>query len=302
MACSRANPAIAGPSERHTVVRCRARRPACRYDACRMGAPRGRLAGLLALVVAVLGGLAACQRRPATPPARGWNLLLVTLDTLRADHLGAYGYAGAETPALDALAARRRALRSGAECGAAHPAGPRHPALSGLLPPRHGLHDNGLGALPPDVETLATRVTAAGYRTGAFVGAFVLDHRFGLARGFERLRRRDRPRHGAIGRNVRARGRAAGARGGRPRAGLAGGDDRAPSSPGSTSTTPTPPTSRRSRSASRHPGEPYDGEIAAVDAQVGRLVGFLARRGDLAARRWWRWWATTASRWASTAS
>ncbi|HKC24758.1 MAG TPA: sulfatase-like hydrolase/transferase, partial [Thermoanaerobaculia bacterium] len=57
--------------------------------------------------------------------------------------------------------------------------------LSGLLPPHHGLRDNGAGRFPADRETMASRFSASGYRTGAFVGSFVLDHRFGLNRGFE---------------------------------------------------------------------------------------------------------------------
>ena len=57
--------------------------------------------------------------------------------------------------------------------------------LSGLLPPHHGLRNNGAGLLTPGTPTLATLLAAAGYRTAAFLGAFVLDHRFGLAGGFE---------------------------------------------------------------------------------------------------------------------
>ena len=134
--------------------------------------------------MAVLGLAAAC-RAPAPPqrsaPAAEWNLLLVTLDTLRADRLGCYGRAGADTPALDALAAR--GVRFDQAQSPMPLTLPAHATiLSGLLPPRHGLRDNGRGALPADVATLATRLAGAGYRTGAFV----LDHRYGLARGFDR--------------------------------------------------------------------------------------------------------------------
>src|SRR5581483_991751 len=124
-------------------------------------------------------------RRASPASARGYDVLLVTLDTLRADHLGCYGDAHAETPNLDRLA--KTGLRFEQAQSAVPLTLPSHATiLSGLLPPRHGLRDNGRGALPADVETLATRLARAGYRTGAFVGAFVLDHRYGLARGFAR--------------------------------------------------------------------------------------------------------------------
>src|SRR4051812_16680614 len=111
------------------------------------------------------------------------NLLLVTLDTVRADHLGAYGDRQAETPSLDRLA--REGIRFAAAASPVPLTLPAHSSLlSGLLPPHHGLRNNGAGSFPADRPTLATRLAAAGYRTGAFVGSFVLDHRFGLARGF----------------------------------------------------------------------------------------------------------------------
>src|SRR5262249_41379240 len=102
---------------------------------------------------------------------------------VRADHLGAYGDPAAETPALDRLA--RQGVRFVAASSPVPLTLPAHSSLlSGLLPPHHGLHNNGAGSFPGDRPTLATRLAAAGYRPGAFVGAFVLDHRFGLAKGF----------------------------------------------------------------------------------------------------------------------
>src|SRR5205823_4083241 len=86
------------------------------------------------------------------------NVLLITLDTFRADRIGA------RPPAL-----------------------PAHSTLlSALLPLHHGVRNNGAGAFPTDRDTLATLLGRNGYRTGAFVGSFILDHRFGLARGFDR--------------------------------------------------------------------------------------------------------------------
>jgi arylsulfatase A-like enzyme/Flp pilus assembly protein TadD len=117
-------------------------------------------------------------------PAAGGSVLLVTLDTLRADRLGAYGHTGGLTPHLDALARRGLVFEEGL---ASVPLTlPSHATLlSGLEPPRHGVHDNGVDVFPPEPETLATLLKARGYATAAFVGAYVLDRRFGLARGFD---------------------------------------------------------------------------------------------------------------------
>ncbi|MET0553124.1 MAG: sulfatase-like hydrolase/transferase [Vicinamibacteria bacterium] len=111
------------------------------------------------------------------------SVVLITLDTTRADALGCYG-GRAATPALDGLAAR--GLRY---TGAVTPSPLTLPAhaslLTGLEPPEHGVLDNGLARLTDGVPTLATVLDAAGYATGAFVSSRVLDRRFGLARGFD---------------------------------------------------------------------------------------------------------------------
>jgi arylsulfatase A-like enzyme len=114
----------------------------------------------------------------------GWNLLLVTLDTTRADRIGAYGYAAAATPHLDALA--REGVRY-VRCYSPVPLTlPSHASLlTGLWPPRHGVHANGTQLLAEEASTLAEQLLARGYQTAAVVGAFVLDRRFGLAQGFE---------------------------------------------------------------------------------------------------------------------
>lgn len=112
-------------------------------------------------------------------------MLLVTIDTLRADHVGAYGHAGARTPALDRLAARgarfARAVSPAPITLVSHAS-----LLTGKIPPRHGVRDNGRDRLHSDHETLAERLRAAGRATGAFVGAYVLDSSFGLDQGFDR--------------------------------------------------------------------------------------------------------------------
>jgi arylsulfatase A-like enzyme len=127
----------------------------------------------------VITALAACSRAPA--PER---VVLVTIDTLRADRVGAYGDALAVTPTLDALAAA--GARFDAAISPVPITLPAHATLmTALEPPRHGVRANGVFALPAEIPTLAERMQAAGYATGAFVGAVVLDRHYGLDRGFD---------------------------------------------------------------------------------------------------------------------
>src|SRR5262249_42752010 len=134
----------------------------------------GALLAVAVAIVLVLG------RREGTRP----SILLVTIDTLRADRLGCYSYGPAATPVLDALAARDVRFTP-APAPAPLPPPPPASILTGLLPLRHGVHDNGSEVLPPSVPTLAEAFQRAGYRTAAFVSGFPLDHRFGFDRGFE---------------------------------------------------------------------------------------------------------------------
>lgn len=125
------------------------------------------------------------------------NLLLITLDTTRADHLGAYGYDRARTPALDSLAGRGTVFtRFFTNVPLTLPA--HATILTGLLPPEHGLRVNGAGRLPGEIPTLAEFFSGRGYRTGAFAAAFVLDRKFGLDRGFEVYDDYDVPRSDEI--------------------------------------------------------------------------------------------------------
>jgi len=112
------------------------------------------------------------------------NLLLVTLDTTRADRLGYAAYDAARTPHLDALALES-AVFSNARTHVPLTL-PSHASLmSGLLPTSHGIHVNMQGALPGDVRTLAQSFQAAEYVTGASVAAWVLAERYGVSRGFD---------------------------------------------------------------------------------------------------------------------
>ncbi len=117
-------------------------------------------------------------------PRPGPHLLLITLDTTRADRLGTYGYSGARTPVLDSLAA------SGIVWESAYTVAPvtlpAHASLlTGLYPAEHGVHTNGHGRLGAGIRTLAEVLKRQGYDTAAFVGALVLDGKFGLDRGFD---------------------------------------------------------------------------------------------------------------------
>ncbi len=115
----------------------------------------------------------------ADPP----NVLLLTLDTTRADALGAFGGREARTPVLDALAARGTRWE---QAIASTPLTlPAHSSLfTGLAPPEHRVEDNGSTVLPKSLTTLAEAFSARGYATAGFVASPILDRSFGLTRGF----------------------------------------------------------------------------------------------------------------------
>src|SRR5260221_10031491 len=128
-----------------------------------------------------LAAIAAAADVPAGGPT---NLLLVTLDTTRADHVGAYGHAAAHTPNLDGLARAGALFENAFTCVPLTL--PAHATLmTGLQPPEHGVHTNGKEVLAPEVRTLAEILRRRGYQTGAFVAAYVLNRKFGLDQGFE---------------------------------------------------------------------------------------------------------------------
>lgn len=124
-------------------------------------------------------------RLPWRVRAGGLNLLFVTFDTTRADRLGCYGYPDAGTPNVDHLAADGVVFEAAA---ASVPLTlPAHSTIfTGLRPPAHGVRDNGGYILDLRHTTLAEVLQAAGWRTGAFVGAYVLDGKWGLDQGFDR--------------------------------------------------------------------------------------------------------------------
>ena len=110
------------------------------------------------------------------------NVLLVSIDTLRADHLGCYGADGNPTPGIDRLAARGTRFENAYT--AVPVTTPSHAtAFTGTYPPRHGVRSNGGYRLPEDRQTLAELFREQGWATAAFVGGFPLDRQFGLAQG-----------------------------------------------------------------------------------------------------------------------
>jgi choline-sulfatase len=128
-------------------------------------------------IVAALLLVAACglPRRTAPPS----SIVLVTIDTLRADHVNAR-----LTPTLDALG--REAVVFDQAITVAPLTLPAHASLlTGVYPPRHRVRDNQVFALPSDVATYPSLLKRRGYSTAAFVSAVVLDHQYGLNRGFD---------------------------------------------------------------------------------------------------------------------
>jgi arylsulfatase A-like enzyme/Flp pilus assembly protein TadD len=149
--------------------------------------------GVTVLVTAIAGigyywrGSESVQsglRFDSEPVQNPKHVLLITIDTLRADRLGSYGWDRARTPVVDGLA--RRGVRFTRAYATAPITLTSHATmLTGRYPPGHAARHNGMAMLA-DVPTLATRFKDAGFETGAFVSAFPLDSRFGLDRGFDR--------------------------------------------------------------------------------------------------------------------
>ncbi len=222
---------------------------------------------------AVLLLLAGCA--PAPRP----NVLLVTLDTTRADALGAYGATTGATPTLDRIATE--GVRFDRAYTVTPLTIPAHSSVhTGLYPPRHGVRDNGDFFLGDDATTLAERLKAAGYGTMASVGAEVTSHHWGFAQGFDAYFDDMGPADAKGNRwRVERRGDAvvddalgwleANGKGEAPWfAWVHMFDAHHPYVP------PEP-------YATTFEGKPYAGEVAYVDAQVARLRSWLETAGQL---------------------
>ena len=141
----------------------------------------GAAAGLVILVYFFI--LNPGRNRVVLPGAPSYNVLLITLDTTRADHLGCYGYKSARTPNLDSLA--REGVRFARTYCPAPLTLPAHASImTGLYPAAHTVRNNG-HYLPSGIRTLAEILKGKGYSTAAFVSSFSVDSRFGLDRGFD---------------------------------------------------------------------------------------------------------------------
>lgn len=230
---------------------------------------RSRPSVALTIIVLTLVSLsAACS----CPPEKKPNVLLITIDTLRADRLGAYG-APIPTPAMDSLA-REGILFENAYCQVPITLPSHATIMTGAYPYRHGIRHNGKFRLLPQATTLAELLKEEGYHTAAFVGSYVLDAKYGLSQGFDVYddempgetypetdvfmdRRAEDITASALAWLERARGPFF--------LWLHYFDPHKPYDP------PHP-----FRSISR---DPYDGEIAYVDAEIGRFLEGVSRKG-----------------------
>jgi choline-sulfatase len=218
---------------------------------------QSRLRPFLVALALVGSACVVATRVPAT------SVVLITLDTTRADRLSPYGFRDAVMPALDRLA------REGAVFDQATTVAPltlpAHASLfTGLLPPRHGVRDNSSRSLSSDHVTLAEILRARGFRTAAFVGSTVLDPDRGLDQGFEVYRgvssSRQRRADAVIDDAIRWLG------------GMSG----APFLLWAHLYDPHRPYEAPEPFASRH--DPYVAEIAYADSQIARLLAALDER------------------------
>jgi len=139
--------------------------------------------GALAVILPCAAMFPGCRIAFSADPRASPSVILISVDTLRADHLSCYGYRRASTPHIDAMA---RGGTLFTQVNSQVPLTlPSHVSLlTSRYPFANGVQDNAV-ALEPDAVTLATVLKSRRYRTGAFVGGFVLDRRFGLNRGFD---------------------------------------------------------------------------------------------------------------------
>jgi arylsulfatase A-like enzyme/tetratricopeptide (TPR) repeat protein len=246
-------------------------------------------AGLAALALVAAGTWWYVAHRPARSashqdlgrPTGGvnadqMNLVVITLDTTRADRIGAYGYQGVETPTLDRLASEGVLFEH--TMTVAPLTLPAHCSIfTSRFPPEHGVRDNGGFFLAPDQLTLATLLKRRGFRTGAVVAAFVLDGKWGINQGFDTyVDQFDLPAGGGLsmgeiqrpGNEVvdRALPWLEKVKGQRFFAWLHFYDPHAPYEP------PEP-------FKTRYAEHPYLGEIAFMDSEIARVMDFLDTRG-----------------------
>jgi len=201
------------------------------------------------------------------------NLLLITIDTLRADRLGCYGADSPATPRIDELARRGR-LFSRAFANASTTLASHADILLGLTPNAHGVHENLNFVVSGELLTLAEYLKSSGYATGAFVGAYPLDSRFGLSQGFDtyddHYDRNHRENYAALERRAEdvvgpalewLKGR------------------RSPWFLWVHCWDPHIPYDPPEPFRTRYKGHPYEGEVAYVDAALGKVFDHLKENG-----------------------
>ena len=230
-------------------------------------------------VAAALG--TACGRSPGAASGRPAEtfpaapVILISVDTLRSDHLPFYGYRGVETPALSAL--RNDSILFEKAYAHVPLTLPSHASVfTGRVPAEHGIHDNLGYHLRRDVPTLAELLKKGGYATGGAISCYVLKGDSGVGRGFDFYDDEVDPPEAkaALGRVQRAGAETekkleawAGAQTGKPLfAFLHLYEPHTPYEP------PEP-------FKTRYASVPYDGEIAAADAIVGTFLSFLKQKG-----------------------
>jgi arylsulfatase A-like enzyme/Flp pilus assembly protein TadD len=226
-------------------------------------------------VVAAIAGVLFWLRRPVAAPASPPkpNVLLITLDTTRADHLGSYGDVSAATPNLDRLAAG--GVRFEQALSSVPLTLPSHASLmTGRQPFSHGVRNNGYFSLAADVPTLAQSFAASGYDTAAFVSSFVLDRQFGLARGFSTYD--DTLDHEPSGGDVSLELERRGDRTVAAAAAWLAAHAVRPFFLWVHLYDPHEPYAAPSPFREQFAGRPYDGEIAFVDSLAGVLIGKAA--------------------------
>jgi len=234
---------------------------------------RRQLGPSLLIVLALSGcGKAKTVVPPSCPNA---PVIVISVDTLRSDHLPFYGYQGVETPALSALRAESVLF----EKAYAHVplTLPSHVSLfTGVLPAVHGVHDNLGYRLKAEVPTLAELLKKGGYRTGAAVSAFVLGGGTGASRGFDLYEDGVEPTAADQATSLIQRA-------GDDTAALLErwieGQGDAPLFAFLHIYEPHTPYEPAEPFRARYAGQPYDGEIATADAIVGRFLAFLRQRG-----------------------
>jgi arylsulfatase A-like enzyme/Tfp pilus assembly protein PilF len=150
----------------------------------RTGLPRRRRLLIAAVVVAMSASAMMWLRRGGSAPSRTTPVILISIDTLRSDHLPAYGYDRGSTPNLDAFRADAILFEHAySHCPLTLPS--HSSIMTGLLPADHGVRDNIGFMLDENVPSLPALLKANGYATGAAVSAFVLRKGTGIARGFD---------------------------------------------------------------------------------------------------------------------